>query len=230
LRYPDWIREFTMGLSKPELQDSSIVVAGAFNPAIVQPSWLARNALITPGEAENAEVGIIHSEVAKFRIGGWAQVEVIKTRFGVTTSQESSFESIRDLCLGILRLLAHSPVGAMGINRQTHFRTRSETHWHAYGDKFAPKEIWKDLPQFHSPGLTNLTMQSPRQDGRAGQININIQPSLRISCGIFFAMNDHYDLHQNSDASRAIEILEVCWEESQQRAEKMIDAFRSLSV
>ncbi len=52
----------------------SIVFVGDFNPAIIQPYWLANKKLIREQEAENAKVGILHNEITKFNID-WATIE-----------------------------------------------------------------------------------------------------------------------------------------------------------
>ena len=50
---------------------ASIVLVGAFNPAIFQPSWLELHRLIRDTEAEAAKISIITAEVAVFSIGDW---------------------------------------------------------------------------------------------------------------------------------------------------------------
>ena len=44
----------------------SIVLLGAFNPKIFHPAWLAMHGLISPEQADDADVVIVHSDITQF--------------------------------------------------------------------------------------------------------------------------------------------------------------------
>ena len=205
-------------------------MVGAFNPAIIHPAWLARFDLIPGGEAERAELEICHPEISKFSIG-WARIEVVKNRFLVATAQESSFSAVRDLSLGVLKLLSHSPISAMGFNREIHCRAPSEQAWHAYGDKLAPKEVWNSVLDDPRPGLKSLVVQSRKADGAISEVNVQVAPSAKVLPGVFIAVNNHFNLAPGAavgDANRAIETIENEWGPSLARSDRIFESLRTL--
>lgn len=46
----------------PEIDGSSIVVLGSFNPAIFHPLWFKINQLIRPEEADSAKLEVTHPQ------------------------------------------------------------------------------------------------------------------------------------------------------------------------
>lgn len=221
-----------MSLAKPEYHDCTIVMIGAFNPAIIHPAWLARFELIPGGEAERAELEICHQEISKFSIG-WARIEVLKNRFVVTTSQESSFSAVRDLSLGVLKLLSHTPISAMGLNRQIHCRAPSEQAWHAYGDKLAPKDLWSSVLEDPRPGLKSLTIQSRKSGAGVSEVNVQVAPSDKVQPGVFMSVNNHFNLPPETgigDANRAIETIEKEWAPALTRSDRIFESLRTLET
>ena len=205
----------------PEIQGSSIVLLGDFNPKIFHPIWFAQGELIGKSEAENAEVEIVHADFASFDLD-WLKLRVARDRFALTTTQASHAEPLRDLAVGTFKLLCHTPIRVMGINREMHFQMQSEEDWHAFGHRLAPKEYWAALEK---PGLRNLTIQGVRPDTLKGYIRVTVEPSQRVHPGVFLAVNDHY---QVSDASspagsyEVINLLQKFWSESFKRSEQII--------
>ena len=96
---------------------------------------------------------LIPPEVAIMRIE-WLQLNVVRDRFQVGTQHAPYFEPLRDLVVGIFSLLRHTPVFALGINREFHFRLDSEAQLHVLGDRLAPKHDWGLLPK---PGMRSLS-------------------------------------------------------------------------
>lgn len=203
----------------PSMQDLHIVILGQFNPAIFHPAWFAAQELIRPQEADAAEVQIVHPEASIFQID-WCIISVTRDRFQAGTLQEPYFEPLRDLVCGVFSVLNHTPVRAVGINRQFHYRLASEETWHAVGHHLAPKDEWIDL--LDSPGTKQLVIEGQRPDERLGYIRVLVEPSNKVEFGIHLEINDHYDLSSSSSASSStntlVEILFQKWNESMQRA------------
>jgi len=61
---------------EPEIQETTIVLVGYFNPAIINPDWLLRYELIGPRAASESIIDIIHPSLAQFRV---ADLEFIST-------------------------------------------------------------------------------------------------------------------------------------------------------
>lgn len=160
---------------KPTSEVASIVMLGSFNPAIFQPSWLALKSLMTPADAQAAEVRLIAPQVAAFKAGGFV-VEVLQERFAAQVEEPQDQVRLRDLVTGILSLLGETPVNRLGLNWVFTFRLADETRWHALGDYLAPKAPWAGLLRGR-PGLRTLTIQGALAAGLRGQVNVRLEPT-----------------------------------------------------
>lgn len=208
----------------PELQITAIVLVGDFNPAIFSPTWFNNQGLIRKGEAETAETQILHPDVSSFNLE-WLRCQVTRTQFVIETQQESHDDALRDLAVGTFTLLRHTPIKAMGINTQTHFKIDSVDQWHRIGHSLAPKEVWKGI--FSNPGMKSLTMEdSPRADGYLGHIRVDVQPSKRVHPGLYFLINDHYNSSTNGVGTGCDEIVEILsnnWEQSRKKSSDIVN-------
>jgi hypothetical protein len=204
-----------------EIQGLNIVLRGHFNPAIFHPSWFAAQKLIRHQEAEAAEIKIVHPNAAIFETE-WLQIHVLQDRFQAITNQEPYYETLRDLVVGALDLLSHTPLRVMGINRGFHYRLESEEAWDAVGHRLAPKQDWENV--LDSPGMLNLTMRGKRPDDLDGYIQVKVEPSGQVGFGVYVHVNDHYQLSSASEtlgANKAMIILFEQWSESMQRSEEI---------
>lgn len=211
------------------LEAVSIVHRGHFNPAIFQPSWFAAQNLIRPQEAEAAEIEIIHPKAAVFT-ADWLRVNVLEDRFHAATIQADYFEPLRDLVLGVLGILAHTPLKALGINREFHYRYPSEDTWHEVGDRLAPKGDWESI--LKNPGMLSLTVQGKRPDGFEGYIQVKVEPSRKAHPGVFIEVNDHFQLASGDEippgTSKAIKIISSQWISSMSRALQVAESISLL--
>jgi len=205
-----------------DIQGVSIVLLGKFNPAIFHPSWFAAQELIRQQEADATEIVLVHPEASILNTD-WLQVHVVRNRFQAGTAQESYFEPLRDLVVGVFSLLSHTPVSAMGINRDFHFKLESEKSWHQLGHRLAPKQDWKDL--LDEPGMLSLAMKGERTDDFDGYLQVRVAPSPRIQYGVFVAVNDHYRLVETSEIPV---ILNEQWSESMGRSLRIAQKITSL--
>jgi hypothetical protein len=115
-----------------------------------------------------------------------------------------------DLTIGIFTLLPHIPVNALGINPAAHFPVPSERIWHKIGDSLAPKEhVWTEL--FDNPGMKNLTIQALRSEPFPGPLLISVEPSSKISNGLFVAANWHYEVPKSKDGEQVTSFLKSEW-------------------
>lgn len=207
-------------LPAAEIRGMSIVLVGDFNPAIFQPAWFGAQGLIRPTEANRADVEIVHSEVTKFKLE-WCVLQVTRDRFIVETSQDAFFETSRDLVLATFELLGHTPVRAMGINTQVHYRMSSTDKWRKLSRALASEVKWQGL--LEQAQLENVTMQGARPDHRHGYVQVQVQPSRRVTCGVFVNINDHYvttepQLAATTGTRLAMEILRQHWQASNERS------------
>ena len=125
---------------------------------------------------------------------GWLRCEVTTERLMVGTGEALQYEALRDLASGILDILRHTPVKALGINYTFHVSMPDRKAWHKVGDTFAPKEAWEE--DLKLPGMKDVTVEGVRPDLYAGNINVTLQPSSAVKWGFFLAHNDHYNLRR----------------------------------
>ena len=172
-----------------ELQGASVVALGSFNPAILHPLWFSAHGLLPAAEAENAQVDVIHKEVAVFS-AEWFSLQVVADRFALETKDPTKYLPLRDLAVGTFKLLEHTPIHAFGLNTTQHFRMESEEQWHAFGDYYAPKDSWSAL--LEHPGMRCLIIEGKRKQCDADRVQIKIEPSQGMPQSIFIHVNEHY--------------------------------------
>lgn len=202
----------------PEIDGAALVLLGSFNPTIFQPTWFKICELLSGPEADAAEVKIIHTAIAEFSTD-WLQLSVTRDRFTLQTTNPAHFEQIQDLAVGVFHLLEHTPVTAMGLNRDMHFRIESEERWHALGDRLAPKELWceklRGIGSRDKPGLRSMTVEGYPPEKTTSVINVKVEPSSKIQPGLYLGYNRHYKSDDFQNSIKALmEELAASWLES----------------
>lgn len=184
----------------PEIVDAAIVAVGSFNPPIVNVDWLQLHGLIGEGDAEVARSNdgfIVSRPISKFQTDAFA-IQVLENQLSVTSLGPVT-PALPDLAMSILELLPHTPVTALGINVQAHYKMASESIYHGVGDTLVPKQIWSQLLPGKDIGMADLTVlirdgsrENPETTPNVKRISV--QPSTRLKFGVYFRMNDHYEL------------------------------------
>jgi hypothetical protein len=170
----------------------SIIVRGAFNPSIISPAWLVGEDLISREEFMDTSPQLITPDIAVIN-GSFFDLQVTREAMQLAGPDPSAFEAVRDLAVGILRTLRHTPVSVMGVNRSLHIPFDDMTAYYRLGDVLAPKTYWSADLAF--AGLQNLTVQGARADrSRGGRVVVTVQPSNVVVPGVFLLHNDHYTL------------------------------------
>jgi hypothetical protein len=221
---------------------SSIVAVGAFNPAIFSPDWLERNRLIGPDDAGNARKApslIVSQQVTVFETE-WFAFQVLENQFSLT-SKGVLTPAFKDLAVGILSLVPHTPITAIGLNYFSHFRLTSEAEYHKVGDVLAPKTIWNSLySNNNAVGLANLTIRF--EDAERGylprsgnQKQISVQPSTKLKFGVFMSLNDHREIKESgavgtTTAEQAAAVADAEWQNSWDDAVRVFETVISQSL
>lgn len=168
----------------------TIVVVGKFNPAIVTPAWLEREGLVSKDASLAAEVELIAADLASFSVAA-KQLQLLRERLVVSTGDAREEDTLRDLVVGILEILSHTPTSKVGLNYESHFLLSSLEVWHAKGDSLAPKPSWKKL--LEKPGLRSLTMRDDCREG--GFLDVTVGPSPQVGPpGLAITTNDHFEV------------------------------------
>jgi hypothetical protein len=211
-----------MSAQEPDIQSISIVFLGDFNPKIFQPAWFAAQGLIRQKEADEAKIDVIHPEVVSFALE-WLVLQVTRERFLASTTQQPYYKIVRDLVLGTFKLLQYTPLNKLGINTDMHFRMDSVENWHALGHRLAPKDLWRDI--LKNPGMRLLNVEGQRPDEFRGYIRVQVEPSTRILPGVYFQVNDHYEIETirpGMGAEEMLTIFERVWDDSLIRSKNIV--------
>ncbi len=210
----------------------SIVLIGSFNPAIFQPAWFAAHDLIPSdkNKVPSATLNVSHPEITDFSVAGHGGTEsfhlqVIPQRLVLTTLSTAFYDSLRDLALGTFRILSHTPIAKMGINRAFHFEMPSKDAWNSVDDRLAPKNDWRKV--LKEPGLIGLTIQGQRADNYKGYIQVKLEPSAKFQYGVFVEVNDHFEVAKMENLQGCTELTEILanvWQASMSQAEKIARA------
>jgi hypothetical protein len=187
----------------------NIVLAGRFNPAIFQPAWMAAHNLIRKEEADKAKSFVVLPDLLTFGTS-WFHIQVTDDRFEILGIEGGHEAPLRDLVIGIFALLEHTPFERMGLNYYAHFRLDSDLEWQRIARRLINTAPLEGL-------LTESRLQTVTVGGRhagapGAQIAVRVEPSIRITPGLFVATNEHYEDNGVDAGRRLMEILKRRWD------------------
>jgi hypothetical protein len=213
-----------MAVVNCELEGTSVVLVGSFNPSIFQPKWLSSKGIIQEAEGEDANIQIISPEISSFT-AKWLEVQVTRNRFSASTTDAAHFEVLRDCVVSVFTLLEHTPVTQMGLNSDMHYRMSSIEEWHAVGHTLAPKELWNQL--LESPGLETLVISGKRKGSAAKMVRVTVQSSTRVQPGIYIGTNEHFEAQGDSSTQKLVSDLKESWRPAQRYAKQIAQTILS---
>jgi hypothetical protein len=112
----------------------------------------------------------------------------------------------------------------MGINRDMHFACSREL-MNQFGDLLAPKAIWNKV--LDTPLLEALMMIGKRQRSEAKAFRVIIQPSIRVTPGIYIGANEHFEAEDEQSPQKILGFLKASWEDSQRAGRQMAEQLLS---
>lgn len=225
-----------------QIVNGSLVIVGAFAPAIFTPDWFLKNNLV--GETDHAEMmkaGNSLSSSSGSRLESETlSIQVTPTRLQLI-SKDVLRPLIKDVALNVLQLLGRIPVAMVGLNFMSHFAMGSEDEYHLVGDALVPKGIWKQL--FTNPswsvGLQDLSVMvhpAPRgekNDVRDG-ITIRVQPSALVAKGIFLTYNNHREFDNSNPKvfsdEVAFDFIKTEWDASLKDSKRVFAELLALTL
>lgn len=207
-----------------------IVLLGSFTPEVFHPGWFAARALIRPDEAEAANIVLMAPEVALFHLP-WADVRALSNRVDFTISEPTAYEAGRDLVASLGRVVGF-PVRAVGLNHHTHWKMPAEHGLDRFGASVAETMAALGLNDSH---LRSLETRAERQDeDYPGAIGVTMQPSDKVSGGVYVSVNDHYDLAEGGDpeerTERFLDVLSARWDMSGSLGAKLAEDLINATV
>lgn len=198
-------------------QQTAVVLLGSFNPRIFEPLWFSRNGLIADAEAEAAEIQLVDSDFCHLALP-WVDFTVLDSKLQMATTPETVNDAqLRDLVVGILRLLPHTPVTQGSIHHRADLQLSTEPEWHEVGHRLAPKALWEGI--LEEPGMFDFAMLGKRPDDLEGAIKVRIRPSPVVHPGIFMNVNDEFiPPTPDENGTSTADLVFGLWPEAEQRA------------
>jgi hypothetical protein len=190
-----------------QIETRGLVFLGDFNPAIFHPFWLYSKNLIREEEAKNAKIDVVINELSRFQVGGWLGVEVSKNRCEFKTMKSPYFLPMKDLAVNVFKILAETPIRAVGINNVYDLSLKNENNYYRFGDVLAPLSNWSDI--LDSPKLLHMEIIGSQRDSLLRRINIApSDPELKVNFGVNCNVNNHFTLSTNSTGITAAALVE----------------------
>jgi len=205
----------------------TLVFLGDFNPILFQPLWFAEKKLIMEGEAQQADIEILHPNLTKFKLD-WVEFEINPGRLEMKISKEPFFEPARDLIVGIFKYLKGTPIRSLGINHTKNFSVPTREMYYDFGNKLVPLALWSNFMDDPRVNIVEI-LEKPRKDKLPGMIRVRITPTLphlNIQFGVSMNVNDHYQLEEGRK-DREGEILNTLvmqWDYSKTRSDEIVDS------
>lgn len=211
---------------KLESQTPTIVLIGSFNPPIFHPLWLESKELISSADQKNSVVKFINFDIAEFHLD-WAHVQVTAGRFYIKGIDPRRAEAIRDLTLGIFKILRETPLQKLGINLESRYMADSEDERNRLGYGLVPPDFWRKY--LNDPGMRKLEVRErKRGDDFLGYFGAVVEPAPNLSedrkYEVIVSTNDHYEIEDTEgivNAEPIIAIIEQQWEASIKRSEQL---------
>lgn len=208
-------------------QLDTIVLVGAFNPLILSAQWFADNDVVSTGELEQLLRSGKSISSRDFALLGFrtfqVQAEPDRVQFALTEEAETPL-LLADVVVNTFTLLSHTPVSAIGLNHTAHRVVEPARRDHLL-DQLAPRAPLEGV--LNDLQLQTLTWSGQREDDYAGRVALTVEPSRRIE-GLFFGVNDHYDLGESGTGVRAAELIGSQWQASLERADALFERIISL--
>lgn len=222
-------------MAKPELilTDHNLVIAGSHNPTLFHPNWFGQYNLISPadihesenqGNPENSPIQIMHRELTLLEFD-WVRIEVTQEQWIARTKNESYFEAIRDLVSGTFFILKNSPVLAVGINFEFHYRLHDQKQLKNLLQMISPPKIWSQHLQEVTP-VQMVFRDHGREGNYPGFTQFQVQTDAKNGpLGVSISVNDHFPLVAENQFANGVavhQLVENEWQTSVKRIQQLV--------
>jgi hypothetical protein len=195
------------------LDRMAIVLRGAFNPTIFQPQWFARHEVLRPSEADEALLQIAHAQVTDFKTG-WLQVQVTRDRFSAMSLNGGYEAPLCDFVIHTFGILEHSPLTALGMNREVKVQFDTVDRWHKFGHAVVPKAAWTGA--LNNPGLLGVRIEGSR-DIPGGKVQAQIANTGERRADI--DINEH----RSEESGPLMAVLRDSWVQALAESARIVD-------
>jgi hypothetical protein len=211
---------------EPVSEDFNVVLLGSFNPAIFHPEWFVRHKLFSEEALATAQIDAVTRDVAQFTLKNM-KLSCDNSRLSMSVTSMAYVETLLDALSGMLGLLSHLPITAVGLNNNAVFNLDSEDRWHRIGHQLAPKElVWDGLCE--KPGMQSLSIQSPVSWDHSLMETITVYPivtnnahqhAIGVRANIHFSLPSAADKTTNVTETKYVEtFIKEMWDRATHRS------------
>lgn len=198
---------------KIDSDQTLIVFLGSFNPRLFHPSWLEINKVLTQTEAngvlgtgderaplDQSSTLIVTQEVSQIVASG-LQITVQPNRLQIAALTPDRHSRSFEIAVALKSLLPHTPVTAIGLNRNFILDAESAAAWNKIGHTVVPKEgFWSANGE--QPGTAVATVRYPKCAVSNAHLNLSIgpvlersEPLVRVNCNYHFGSPHQRSTH-----------------------------------
>jgi hypothetical protein len=209
-----------------ELTSLSVALFGFFNPPIFDQHWFVAQSVFDVQEASAAETDVRDSHLLLMTVSDMV-LEVSADRFAAYSSDPTRFDRIHEIVDRTFAVLEHTPVWAVGIQREHHFAL-PEGVARAVLSMVSPE---LGLEFVVGPGVTDAVSVQLAHPAREGaHLRVEVESSEEVSGGLYVGIIEEAELPEARAASRgcagALAALDELWEGSEGRAERILGAIK----
>jgi hypothetical protein len=203
-------------LARPHVPYRNIVILGNFNPVIIQPSFLRTYKILPEQEIATSE-DIDHREESRDKIAITARrflisanktilvfrsaiFEMSRERLQVTLRPTADHKTYLEGLKKLFRVLAHTPINAVGFNFQAHWRITG-------GDDKVRSLFTGDMKLFKATfGKEMFVGGKVRFEDLQAKVLLETEKSFQYTNAVYLNFNFHYDI-EDQKAESLIKIL-----------------------
>jgi hypothetical protein len=186
-------------VAEAKADGSSVVIVGYWNPAILQPPWLARN--VFGGNADQApvqtEVSLVAGQPPRYMMHG-IRIAPAYDKLTVVPPglEDAQLANCEEKIRAILGALPHTPVTAFGIN----FIFQDDEPSAAVLDLFADRELLAEATDLAFDTRATSFARAMAMNGYL----LNFTRTLSSNNSVVYKFNFHY---QVTDAAAAVALF-----------------------
>ena len=222
---------------EPEVSGVSVQLLGEFNPALFTPHWFAYNDLLPRELADSAELEASNGSMTF--TADWLAFKVDPERLAAATVQ-APYSRVCDLLARAFRehLCRHTPLTALGINRDIIFRVGDRSDQDHIAATLAPVQAWEAAQNGARAGvLSQTTIQVELEAGLSSRVSVQVEPYHIGPAGersVLVSVQDYYDMQRTGADSagcrRCIGLLARNFDSSLKRSDEIVDSVMALAV
>lgn len=210
------------------LEGAVIVLEGSINPAIFSQWWLAAQDIVDEGEAQQAKVHFMDSDLSRFDVSHF-RVEARRDRVTVASAKSlASYHPLEDFVRGIFGTLVHTPIRTVTMSKAMHAPLGDDGWTELVGQLVPP--VWGAVVA--KPGLGVITITGEREDDWPGAIEVTVEPSQFIEDGVYIVAADRVELPDpgkgRGDARKALAVIQDRWTPWMTKADEIFASIMDL--